>query len=433
MSSENDGIVRSRQGNVSRAFSSIRVGWFLGTRQLRRSNKAMSVLIVLVMTLTFLNLVVVTGILVGLPSGANDAYRKHHAGDIIISAPEDKRFIERSQLLHREIDALPEVAATSARYVSGARIVANYKETRAADELPDQISVQIAGIDAAAEDVVTNLGRFMLVGEYLRPGDTDGIIVSSELLAEYTGGTPLTDTTLENVEIGNKLLVTVGENTREFTLRGIFQVKSQVTLQRVFITDSRLREMLGRFDSNVNEIAVRLRPDTEARAVKHAIQRFDTAAGADVELAEEALGQFLSDIQQTMEILGNGIGSIGLVVAAITIFIVIFISAVTRRRHIGILKGIGIGGFAIEFAYVIQALAYVLVGASIGLVLIYQVLVPYFIRNPIDFPISDGILLAPLEETLIRMALLIITTIIAGYVPAKLIVRQNTLDAILGR
>lgn len=433
MSSENNGTNHLRQGLVSRAFSSIRVGWFLGTRQLRRSNKAMSVLIVLVMTLTFLNLVVVTGILVGIPTGANNAYRKHHAGDIILSAPEDRRFIERSQLLRREIDALPEVAATSARYVTGARIVSDFKETRAGDELPDQISVQLAGIDPTAEDIVTDLGRLMLVGEYLRPGDTDGIIVSSELLAEYTGGIPFTDTTLENVEIGSKLLVTVGDNAREFTLRGIFQVKSQVTLQRVFITDSRLREMLGRFDSNVNEIAVRLRPDVEATAVKRAIQSFDTAAGANVELAEEALGQFLVDIEQTMQILGNGIGSIGLVVAAITIFIVIFINAITRRRHIGILKGLGIGGFAIELAYVIQALAYVLVGASIGLVVIYQGLVPYFILNPIDFPISDGILLAPLDETLVRMVLLIITTIIAGYVPAKIIVRQNTLDAILGR
>ena len=33
----------------------------------------------------------------------------------------------------------------------------------------------------------------------------------------------------------------------------------------------------------------------------------------------------------------------------------------------------------------------------------------------------------------IRVLILLVVTLIAGYVPAKLIVRRNTLDAILGR
>jgi ABC-type lipoprotein release transport system permease subunit len=47
-------------------------------------------------------------------------------------------------------------------------------------------------------------------------------------------------------------------------------------------------------------------------------------------------------------------GSIGIVVSAITLFIVIFINAITRRKQIGILKGIGINSFAIEFSYLFQ-------------------------------------------------------------------------------
>jgi len=210
-------------------------------------------------------------------------------------------------------------------------------------------------------------------------------------------------------------------------------VKSQVAQQRAYILDSRMREMLNRFDSNVNEIAVKIRPNADATAVKGIIKSFDVASGAKVELAEEALGQFLVDIEQTFTILGNGVSSIGLVVASITIFIVIFINAITRRRYIGILKGIGISGLAIEFAYVLQAFVYVIIGAGLGLLLLYQVLVPYFDANPIQFPFSDGVLVAPVEETLFRFFLLVMTTIIAGYVPAKLITRQNTLDAILGR
>ena len=119
--------------------------------------------------------------------------------------------------------------------------------------------------------------------------------------------------------------------------------------------------------------------------------------------------------------------------ATITIFIVIFINAITRRKFIGILKGIGINGQAIEISYILQSSFYAILGSGIGLFIIYAFLVPFFIAHPINFPFSDGILVAPISETMIRVALLVFATIIAGYIPARMIVRKNTLDSILGR
>jgi hypothetical protein len=64
---------------------------------------------------------------------------------------------------------------------------------------------------------------------------------------------------------------------------------------------------------------------------------------------------------------------------------------------------------------------------------VYGFLVPYFAENPINFPFSDGILVAPFDETMVRIGLLVASTVIAGYIPASMIVRKNTLDSILGR
>jgi len=132
-------------------------------------------------------------------------------------------------------------------------------------------------------------------------------------------------------------------------------------------------------------------------------------------------------------LLGNMLSSIGLVVASITIFIVIFINAITRRKFIGILKGIGINKRAIEISYILQSFFYAFCGSVIGIVVLYFVLQPFIATHPIDFPFSDGILVAPVSGTLFRIGLLMITTIIAGFIPARLIVRKNTLDSILGR
>jgi putative ABC transport system permease protein len=141
----------------------------------------------------------------------------------------------------------------------------------------------------------------------------------------------------------------------------------------------------------------------------------------------------VKDIIETFDMLGTAFSSLGLIVATITIFIVVFINAITRRKYIGILKGIGIRGRAIEFSYVFLSTFYAVIGSAIGLALVYGFLVPYFAANPIDFPFSDGILVAPVEETVLRVGILIVSTVIAGFIPAWMIVRKNTLDSILGR
>jgi ABC-type lipoprotein release transport system permease subunit len=69
----------------------------------------------------------------------------------------------------------------------------------------------------------------------------------------------------------------------------------------------------------------------------------------------------------------------------------------------------------------------------IALVLIFTLIKPYFADNPLDFPFSDGILVAEPTDVALRACILLIITIFAGYFPARLVVKQKTLDAILGR
>src|SRR6185295_15628837 len=100
--------------------------------------------------------------------------------------------------------------------------------------------------------------------------------------------------------------------------------------------------------------------------------------------------------------LGNVIGLIGIAVASITIFIVIFINAVTRRKYIGIMKGIGISERAIEISYIIQSIFYAVLGGLLGMIIVYALLVPFFDAYPLNFPFSDGILVAPVGQTVFK-------------------------------
>jgi ABC-type antimicrobial peptide transport system permease subunit len=199
------------------------------------------------------------------------------------------------------------------------------------------------------------------------------------------------------------------------------------------MNDTVLRNMIGRTDYNVNEIVVRINPDADPVMVKNALIANGAGKTARVETFEEGMPKFVTDMKNTFALLGNIVGSIGLVVASITIFIVIFVNAITRKKFIGILKGIGISSQAIEMAYVFQSVFYAFFGIGIGLAILYGFLVPFIASHPIPFPFSDGILVAEYSSTMIRVFLLMLATLIAGYVPARIVVNKNTLDSILGR
>jgi ABC-type lipoprotein release transport system permease subunit len=411
----------------------IKIAWFLATRQIVRSTVWTTLLIIGVMTLTFLNLVVVSGILVGLIEGSVQANKNYYTSDVIVSKLEQKEFIENSSAVISQIEQMPGIEKYSARYLDGVTIEANYKTRTNNTDKPDTAGAQAVGIDPIKEDELTQLKKFVVEGEYLEPDDYDKVLVGAYLLKKYLPVDSPGFAALENIGPGTKIKISFGSTTREFTVKGILKSKVDEITTRIYFVDSQLRGLIGRDDFNVDEISIAVQSGVDPNEITRRLKAAGVDQVAKVQTFSEAEPKFLKDIKATFALLGNAISSIGLAVASITVFIVIFINAITRRKFIGIAKGIGISGRAIELSYVMQSFFYALCGSVIGIILVYTVLVPYFAANPINFPFSDGILVAPILGTSIRIGLLIFATIVAGYVPARLIVRKNTLDSILGR
>jgi putative ABC transport system permease protein len=411
----------------------LKIGILLGVRQIQRASIWTNVLIVFVMALTFLNLIAVSGILVGLIAGAEKAVREDSLGDIIISARDDEDRILETERFIRELNAFPEVTAYSVRYRGAGVLEANYRERRDLTGERDIANINVTGIDVTAEETMTNISKDLIAGEFLSPDDEGQIILGALYTAEYASNYGDIFETVEGVKVGDTVRLTSGDISKEFTVKGILQSKVDEVSLNTYIPEREFRRLFNRVDRNADQIVVRLDSPNDNALVKSALTESGLDTLAKIQTYEEGVPKFLTDIKNTMNLLGTLIGSIGLVVASITIFIIIFINAMARRRYIGILKGIGIDRRAIELAYVVQAGAYALAGSLLGVLITYGFLVQYFDRNPINFPFSDGILVAPIEETLIRFLVLFVITIIAGFIPAWMIARGNTLNAILGR
>ena len=413
--------------------TSLTLGFFLSWRQVRRSSIGTTALIIFVMTLTFLNLVVIRGVLVGLIESSTSVYKDRYSGNVLISVLPKKNYIENSPSIIEIVKNLPWTFTYSARYVQSGSIEGTYKERIDYQEKANEAGANLAGIDPEREDRTTGLSSKIIEGSYLTVDDTDSILVGANLLKKYLAFESPAFTNLDKVETGSKVRVTVGDITREMKVKGVVKSKVDELDFRVFMLDSTLRSMIGRTDFNVDEIAIKTKPGTDPYVVKNALILSSVDKTARIQTSEESLPKFLKDIKDTFDVLGNVIGSIGLVVASITIFIVIYINAITRRKFIGILKGIGIDSLAIEFSYILQSIFYASMGVLFGFLFLYGFLVPYVIAHPINFPFSVGIIVAEVGQTFFRALLLIVATVIAGYIPARIVTKQNTLDAILGR
>ena len=436
--------------------NTLSLGFFLAIRQVTRSSKWASGLIVFIMMLTFLNLVATSGFLVGIIEGSSRAFKEQWTGDLMIVNRNEKQYVEHTNDITNVLSSFPQIANYTERVVAGAKIEANWWEKRKSEDA-NVVSNQIAGIDPLQEDATTHLSKEIVEGEWLQPGDTNGIIIGSGYLKEYsrvadlvsllydvhpgtvvrvtvsgkkvTSGSPVPEDNMTQKED----LTTTGSVTKDFIVRGILESKVQFVSSRAYILDSELNKMLGKSDGDVSEIAIVMNKGVDPYEVKTPLMNNGFGEYSKINTADEGAPEFLVNIKLFFSIIGNILGSVSVVVALITIFIIIYINALTRRRQIGIMKAVGVTEFAIEFSYICQALFYVLAGSFIALIIIFVILKPFIDAHPIDTPFSRIVLVAEPLSVAFKFLLVVTVSIFAGYFPARIIVATNTLNAILGR
>lgn len=432
----------------------------LAFRQVQYSSIWMNVLIISIMVLTFLNLVVITGILTGLTEGLFTDFKEQYTRDVLISTLSGESAIENTTSIRETLNNHPAVEQVTIRYIQSATVEANYQTRWDFTSPENSVTTQLTGIDPVAENESTHLADRLVEGEYLNASESGYLLIGSSMLDRYApfsdtfdplvGVVPGTRVKLSFVsgstdrnEIGggpggagkteNTAIDRVNSVSAEFIVKGIIDSKVGQVAQRVYVTQQDWNRLVNQQLDVADEFAITLKAGTDEAAFINELQSYGFNKYADIETSVEAIPNALNDLQTTFTLLGNVMGGIAVVVSAITVFVVIYVNALTRRKQIGILKGIGINGQAIEKAYIMQSLFYAFVGISIGYLVIFIVLVPYFNAHPIDFPVSNGILAVTLGGTTIRAVVLVVVTALAGFIPSWLIVRQNTLDSILGR
>lgn len=410
----------------------INTAFFIALKSIQRGSLTVKLVTVFILLLTFLNLIVVGGLLIGITEDVGIKVKNSHVGDVFIEPAKEYDYIQNTNEIFSILSGIPDTHY-SPRLTTGATIEYEYKKATGGKN-PAKTSAVITGIDPFLETQVTIINKRVISGSFLDEGDWDGIVLGSSLVDGYTSGKQGTDATLGHVVVGEKVRVRFPSNRLyEFTVVGILNSKSSAVDQRAFINQKILSQLLSTDRYNYSEIAVVSHGNIPPTSIIEMLVNINLGDRNNIKTFDQAIPSAVNDLKKAFGLIGNIVSVTALMVGIVTVFVIIFVNASSRRRYIGILKAQGISAPTLILSYIFQIIFYVLVGVILGVLTLFIFLQPYFAKHPLSLPMADGQLLLTTSYVSIRVVILFISSIISAFIPARFIIRQNTLDAILGR
>ncbi len=401
----------------------IKTAAFLAFTSIKRGNKGTLVMTILIMTLAYVNLVFVASIFGGIVEAINKEAITNQYSNIVIEPAIDERYIENKDAIY-QIEIIPGVIGVSAHYLDNP--FTQY------DKYKDRKDIKtgkwlLKSINPDSEKKVTQIHQSIIEGSFLDEADRDQIIIGKEIAGGYGGDL---DYLSLGVHVGDEIKLRFSNGIqRTYTVKGIFSTKSTQADQMMFITKKEMESILKVHDW-ASEIMVKIK-DTGNEDYYISQIRDLGLKNEDIKKWSDLMG-FTSGASKSFTMISIILGVIGTIVAGVTIFIIIFVSVVNKRRQIGILKAIGMKEGTIILYFVLQALFYGVVGVLIGVSLILFVIRPFFIANPLDFPI--GWVSLKLTFNIIRISnlSLIAAALIGGFFPAYRGAKESILKSIWG-
>lgn len=409
----------------------LRLALFLAFKSIIKGSRWTLVLIILVMSLSFANLILTPSIMSGVTDAINQQQVENLFGNIVIDPPADEYYLNDVRQIERQVSSIPAVAGIAPHLNSSALFEYNWREKISPQDKGQSGNWNVIGIDPQKETTVTTVHNSLIAGSYLSPGDTDSIVLGVEIAGgSQSNNEPFM--TLGGVRIGDQVRLTFpGGIQQQFTVKGIFKARETQVNNMAYITSSEMVSILRPSVSadNASQILVSTQPDSDDNQVIAQIK----ALGIDGQVRSwEDYGGGVGGIVSSFSVISSLIGGIGLVVAGIVMFIMIYINVSHRKRQIGILRAIGINRNVVLTSYLVQALLYAALGVIFGGIILGYVIKPFFDSHPIDLPIGLVSLTIDMADVRNGIIGLLIAAILAGIIPVLNITRESIIKAIWG-
>ncbi len=391
--------------------NNIRTAWFLAQRMLLRGRKGLTFLPVLVTGIIYVNLLFVPALIHGAIQQNQEKIINTLSSDLVISPPVNESDLNEKARLLEEVRKLSSVHAATAVYQVGNRI-----QNGERGGYWTVLAVDTASFQQVFKNEVAS-------GSFLYENDKNAIVLGDRIAG--TGLPEQSDTaaSLGGVGVGKPvkvLLYNVGEH--EFISSGIINNKFYDADTRAYINDNYYETLNPESKDKATAIHIKVKPGVDVSEVR---KQLSVIIGNARLQDSEQLGANVREQAGTLRSINDIVTGMAVGVAAATIFIVIYIDILQRRKQIGTQRAIGITSDTIIFSYIIKAMLYTLFGIILGGLIFMLFLVPYFRAFPFTFLTGEVSLVPELDLLVACAAILLVTALLASWLPAYKVTRSE--------
>jgi len=401
-----------------------KISIFLAIKAIMRGNRSVVILTPLIIGLTVANLVFTSSLFIAMTDKLNNQLIDNLFSHVLIEPTENKTLITDPEGLMQKIKQVPNVSAVAYHFKTGADFFFDKKKD---NEFIRKGAYAVISVDPKVEGEVTRVKQSIIEGEYLSYDDREGIVIGIEI----AGGPKATfdKISLGGVKIGDKVRIAYPNNvTRLYRVKGIYKTGLDTIDNMAFVTHGEMEGVTKNFNT-ASEILVRTTPGKED-AVVAAISNFKIS---NIKINPwTVFSNYAATMSKSLDILNLILRLIGMLVAGVTILIVMFISIINKRRQLGILKAIGVPQKVIINSYLIQSFFFAMLGIVAGVVVLYLMFVPYFNLYPLDMGFGNVSLSINFGVFVFNSFLIIVTSILSGFLPVWKIARQDITKSIWG-
>jgi len=394
----------------------LKVAFLLALRSLQRGSRSSTLLTILIIGMCFTNMIFLPSMFSGIGQSITKQLVDYEFSNILVSPKSGNQYISDIDATLDLINGMPGVQRASPHYSKGATFI--YRQR--------VLGVSVRVISPGDEKEVSPVYTKMVAGSYLGEVDTGEIIIGKPIAGDATvRQEDEFQASLGGVRVGDSITVEYGNGyTKDYRVKGIYSTGWSPVDSAAFVTWTDMEQVEGKTLDKANYITVRAKPGYTEQFIKNELLAYGVGVNGNVQTMTDLLSKSVGKVLQSFAIINMVSLVVSVIITTVVLFIVITIKTLNSRKQIGILKAIGVDKEVIMHNYGFQVIILGILGIILGII-ITLLLAAYMSVHPIVTPEWSAYLYITPWDILINSVILFCAAVVAGYVPAYQVSRED--------
>ncbi len=392
----------------------LKVAFLLALRSLQRGSRSSVILTILIIGMCFTNMIFLPGLFNGIGQSITKQVVDYEIGNVLVSPKTGGQYVGDVGATLDLINGMPGVQRATPHFTKGATL--KYRQRI--------LGASVRAISPNDEKLISPLYTKMIAGSYLGQDDTGEVIIGKPVAGDASiRQEDEFQSSLGGVRVGDSISIDYGNGyVKDYRVKGIFFTGWSQADSAVYTTSTDMALADPRSLDNADYITVKAKSGYSETFIKNELIQYGVSE--KVQTTSDLLAKSMGRALQSFAIINMVSLIVSIIITTVVLFIVITIKTINSRRQIGILKAIGVDKEVIMHNYGFQVIILGVLGIILGIIVTLG-LAAYMAIHPVVTPEWSATLYITPMDLLINSVILFCAAVVAGYVPAYQVSRED--------